>query len=119
VAARRPKKKRETIADERREQEEDVIRDLQASLAHDPSKTTRAKRLAELRARPRTPTHPLALYLKERGVSRDEAAEMLGLRRVEIEHAMRDWKRPKDAEYIADALGLEVDALFPTAPPKN
>jgi hypothetical protein len=120
VAARRLKKKRETIADDvRREQQEDVIRDLEASLAHDPSGTTRAKRLAELRARPRTPTHPLALYLKERNVSRDEAAEMLGLRRIEIEHAIRDWKRPRDAEFIADALGLDVDALFPTAPPKN
>jgi len=90
------KKKRKPITDDvGRQQEEDVVRDLKASLAHDPSSTTRAKRLAELRARPRTPTHPLALYRKERGVSREEAAEMLGLRRVDIEHAIRDWKRPK------------------------
>lgn len=117
MVGHRPKKPAPPRRDDvRREEEEDVVRDLEASLAHDPSGTTRAKRLAELRARPRTPTHPLALYLKERDVSRDEAAEMLGLRRVEIEHAIRDWKRPKDAELIADALGLDVDDLFPTSP---
>jgi hypothetical protein len=94
------KKKRAPVGDEVRRQQEDVIRDLEASIAHDPSGTTRAKRLAELRARERIPTHPLALYLKERGVSREEAAEILGLRPVEIDHAIRDWKRPKDAELI-------------------
>lgn len=99
------------------EEDEDVLRDLRASLAHDPSKTTRAKRLAELRDMPRTPTHPLALYLKERGVSRAQAAEMLGLRAVEIDHVVRDWKRPRDAELIAKALGEKVDELFPTERP--
>lgn len=99
------------------EDDEDVLRDLRASLAHDPSQTTRAKRLAELREMPRTPTHPLALYLKERGVSRAQAAEMLGLRPVEIDHVVRDWKRPRDAEVIAKALGVKVDDLFPTEPP--
>lgn len=93
------------------------MRDLRASLAHDPSKTTRAKRLADLRDMPRTPTHPLALYLKERGVSRAQAAEMLGLRPVEIDHVVRDWKRPRDAEVIAKGLGVDVEKLFPTAPP--
>jgi hypothetical protein len=122
MVARRPKKpgpRRDAIAEEARRAEEDVVRDLEASLAHDPSSTTRAKRLAELRARPRTPTHPLALYLKERSVSREEGAEMLGLRRIEIEHVIRDWKRPKDAEFIADALGLDVEDIFPTSPPKS
>jgi len=95
-----------------------VLRDLKASLAHDPSATTRAKRLAQLRAMPRKPMHPLALYLAERGVSRAQAEELLGLRRIDIEHSIRDWKRPKDAESIADALGLDVDDLFPESPPK-
>ncbi len=101
------------------EEEEDVVRDLRASLAHDASKTTRAKRLAELRDMPRTPTHPLALYLKERGVSRAQAAEMLGLRPVEIDHVVRDWKRPRDAELIAKALGEKVDDLFPMERPES
>jgi hypothetical protein len=121
VATRRTKKpaKPETHARERRrEEEEDVVRDLEASLAHDPNATTRAKRLEQLRDMPRTPMHPLALYLAERGVSRTQAEELLGLRRIEIDHAIRDWKRPKDAAFIADALGLDVDDLFPETPPE-
>jgi lambda repressor-like predicted transcriptional regulator len=114
--SKKPAPRRGTIAEVRRAEEEDVVRDLEASLAHDPSSTTRAKRLAELRALPRTPTHPLALYLKERGVSREEAAEMLGLRRAEIEHVIRDWKRPRGAELIAEALGLDVEEIFPMSP---
>jgi len=120
VATRRTKKpaKPETRAKEQhRAEEEDVLRDLEASLAHDPSATTRAKRLAQLRDTPRKPMHPLALYLAERGISRAQAEELLGLRRVEIEHAIRDWTRPKDAAFIADVLGLDVDELFPESPP--
>jgi len=119
VATRRTKKsaKPETHAREKhREEQEDVLRDLEASLAHDPAATTRAKRLAQLRDMPRKPIHPLALYLAERGVSRGQAEELLGLRRIDIEHAIRDWKRPKDAAFIADALGLDVDDLFPESP---
>jgi len=122
VATRRTKKpvKPATHAKEqRREEEEDVLRDLEASLAHDPNATTRAKRLAQLRAMPRKPMHPLALYLAERGIPRAQAEELLGLRRIEIEHAIRDWNRPKDAEFIADALGLDVDDLFPESPPAS
>jgi len=50
----------ETIAQERaRRESEDVLRDLQASLAGDKGATTRAQHLRELRDMPRKPLHPL------------------------------------------------------------
>ncbi len=105
----------ETIAQERqRKQAEDVTRDLAASLAGDKNATTRALHLRELRDMPRKPIHPLDLYLQERGVSRAKAAMMLGTTEKILTWIIREWKRPTDAEFIANALGFKsVEEIFP------
>lgn len=108
--------KRTTISQDRsRAIALDTVRDLKASLAHDPKRTTRAQKLRELSRRPRKPFHPLDLYLRERRVSRERGAELLGMPLGYLNEVIRDWKRPADAETIAALLGEDVDALFPTA----
>jgi hypothetical protein len=106
----------ETIAQERdRRESEDVLRDLQASLAGDKGATTRAQHLRELRDMPRKPLHPLDIYLQERGVSRTRAATMLGTTEKILTWIIREWKRPTDAEFLAKALGFkDVGEIFPT-----
>lgn len=114
--AARPK--RTTIAEDRRRAVSlDTIRDLKASLAHDPNRSTRARTLRELSRMPRKPFHPLDLYLRERHVSRERGAELLGMPLGYLNEVIRDWKRPPDAETIASMLGEDVDALFPVAQP--
>lgn len=77
----------------------------------------RAHRLPELRAMPTRALHPLHVYLLERGIGIAEGARYLGM----SERALREiiaWRsrpRVRRRTYIAEQLGFEGDALFPSS----
>ena len=102
-----------------RDTADDLSRDLEASLARDPSKTTRAAKLRELVERPCRPLHPLDVFLRERGLSQADFAAASGWKSSVVTKILREHHRPKDADVVAEALGFDVDEIFPLTPPER
>ncbi len=71
--------------------------------------------LAGLASAPDVEVHPLRMLLLRKGVSLAEGAALLGWSLRKVMLVVNDWRRPRDADRIAKALGRDVEDVFPEA----